>query len=134
MSSKPRSVTGSCNCGKVTIRVARFSRDVVACHCTQCRKQTGHFVAAAAVANADLELHGEEHLGWYRASPAAQRGFCSHCGSVMLWRRDESDRTSVMAGCLDSPTGLKIIRHIFVENKGDYYDLDPEIQAFSQYD
>ena len=30
---------------------------------------------------------------------------------------------SVAAGCLDKPTGLKTASHIFVADRGDYYEI-----------
>ena len=116
--------TGSCLCGKVQLHVAKYNRDVVACHCKQCRKQTGHMVAAFNVLDADLTINGEDNLKWYAASDEAKRGFCKHCGSVLIWKSNDADNTSIMAGCMDSPTDLKLAGHIFVADKGDYYELD----------
>ena len=44
---------------------------------------------------------------------------------------------SITAGSLDSPTGLKLDRHIYVADKGDYYEIAdgvPQSQAFEGYD
>ena len=116
-------VSGSCLCGKVHFEIKQLNRDVVVCHCKQCRKQTGHIVAATRVSDNDMELVGGEHLTWFDASTDAKRGFCKHCGSLLFWKRTGSDTTSVMAGSLDAPTGLQTISHIFTEFKGDYYDI-----------
>ena len=61
---------------------------------------------------------------WYAASDEAERGFCATCGSALFWRRRDADSVSVMAGCLDAPTGLRGSVHIFTADKGDYYELD----------
>lgn len=127
-------VRGSCLCKAVTVSIASFNRDVVACHCSQCRKQTGHFVAAARVANNQLSIDGSEHLKWYKSSDQAERGFCSHCGSILFWRRLDSDQTSVMAGCLEAPTHLSLARHIYSDDKGDYYNIEPDAPVFGQAD
>ena len=128
------SIGGSCLCGKVKLTVTSFARDVVACHCTQCRKQTGHFVAATRVENSKLTISGKEHLKWYKASADATRGFCQHCGSVLFWRSKDSDSTSIMAGCLDSPTGLTVSHHIYATDKGDYYEIDDGKPLFEKSD
>ena len=117
-------VTGHCLCGRVTLEARRLSRDVVYCHCSQCRRQTGHFYAAADARDDDLTVGGEEHLSWYAASEEARRGFCRHCGSALFWKADGSARTSILVGCLDAPTGLAERAHIFVADKGDYYTLE----------
>lgn len=93
------------------------------CHCQQCRKQTGHLVAATRVNDSGLELTGYEHLTWFAATEDAKRGFCKHCGSVLFWKANGTDVTAVMAGSLESPTGLTTTAHIFTEFKGDYYEI-----------
>lgn len=123
--------TGSCLCGAVRFRVDGALRGVVYCHCSQCRKQSGHVCAATNVADADLEIGGEENLTWYAASPEAQRGFCSTCGSALFWKRDGLSRTSVLAGAFDLPTGLAAESHIFVADKGDYYEICDGLVQFA---
>lgn len=125
---------GSCLCGRIKLRVDALNRDVVACHCTQCRRQTGHFVAATRADNKHLHVDGSEYLKWYRSSEEAERGFCEQCGSLLFWRALGSDHTSIMAGCLEQPTGLSLVRHIHADDKGDYYTLEPDIETFAQGD
>jgi len=36
-----------------------------------------------------------------------------------------------MAGTLDSPTGLRTAAHIFVDDAGDYYEIDDDLPHFS---
>ncbi len=81
-------------------------------------------VAAFNVLDTDLTITGEENLQWYAASDDAKRGFCGTCGSMLIWKSNGSDNTSLMAGCMDSPTDLKLVGHIFTADKGDYYELD----------
>lgn len=114
---------GSCLCGGVAFEINGPLRPVVACHCTQCRKQTGHFGAFTACANADLTFTRQDSLAWYRASDVAARGFCKTCGSVLFWKGDGRDYTSIAAGSLDGPTGLALEGHIFCADKGDYYEI-----------
>ena len=116
-------LTGRCLCGRITLSVERMNRDVVCCHCSQCRRQTGHFYAAADVLDEHLEVVDDDALVWYAASAEARRGFCRHCGSALFWKAEGSVRTSILAGCLDAPTGLVTTAHIFVADKGDYYDI-----------
>jgi hypothetical protein len=115
--------TGACLCGAVRFTTRGSLRGVVYCHCSQCRRQTGHYYAATNVSNENLEIAGDENLSWYRASDFAQRGFCRSCGSALFWKRDEADYVSIMAGSFDTPSGLKGEKHIFVADKGDYYEI-----------
>ena len=116
--------TGSCLCGEVTYEVTGHLREVVACHCIQCRKTTGHFMAASKASHEDFRLTNEVGLKWYRASDMATRGFCKTCGATLFWQRDNEDAISFTAGTVDGDTGLKIDKHIFCEFAGDYYDID----------
>jgi hypothetical protein len=96
---------------------------VIACHCTQCRKQTGNYWASTHTADKDLTMLKSGTLGWYRASANAQRGFCKNCGSTLFWKKDGSDVTSVCAGSIDGKTDLKLAGHIYVADAGDYYEI-----------
>ena len=112
---------GSCLCGSVTFTARGAARDPAACHCSQCRKQSGHFWAAMQVLDADLSVTGE--VRWYAATPAARRGFCPTCGSFLFWKGRDDPDTGIALGALDGPTGLTLARHIFVADKGDYYEI-----------
>ena len=114
-------------CGAVRYTIVGPLRPIVACHCVQCRKSSGHFVAATACPTVALTIAGPT-LQWFKSSETADRGFCGRCGSNLFWRRFGSDNTSVWAGSIDGPTGLKIERHIFSHAKGDYYEL-PSVPA-----
>jgi hypothetical protein len=114
--------TGSCLCGAVKYE-ARNLRNVIACHCGQCRKQTGTYMSATAAKNVDFKLTEARGLKWYRASDAAQRGFCGECGSVLFWKGDGKDYTAITAGSLDGASGLKLEGHIYCDNAGDYYEI-----------
>ncbi len=122
----------SCLCGQISITVAGPLREVIYCHCTQCRRQTDHFVAATAAQDSDMSIDGAEHITWYAASPGARRGFCATCGSNLFWKAAGSTSTSIWAGAFDKPTGLAASRHIFVADKGDYYTIDDGLPQFAQ--
>jgi hypothetical protein len=126
--------TGGCHCGAVRYGVAGPMRSVVYCHCSQCRKQSGHYYAATSCANDRLQVTGSQDLTWYRASDTARRGFCSKCGSALFWQGDGSADISILAGSLDLPTGLKADRHIYVADKGDYYTIDDGLPQFAHSD
>jgi hypothetical protein len=127
MSGAPgREWTGGCLCGAVRYRTGGPLRDVVNCHCGRCRRMHGHVAAYSQVAAADLELVEARGLAWYVADER-ELGFCRECGSRLFWRRVGSDRTSVAAGSLDEPTGLRTIAHIFAGSKGDYYEIADDV-------
>jgi len=115
--------SGHCQCGAVRYRVSGNMRDVVACHCGQCRRIHGHAPGYSAARKGEMNIEGEDNIAWYRASDQAQRGFCKSCGSSLFWKPDGRETVSVAAGSLDAPTGVKTVRHIFAADKGDYYAI-----------
>lgn len=122
----PQIHRGGCLCGGVRYTIRAALRDVVACHCTQCRRTSGHYVAATRADSASVSFDTRDTLQWYRSSDTAERGFCGRCGSNVFWRRTAADETglSIMAGTLDGPTGLTTSLHIFVADRSDYYELN----------
>lgn len=116
--------SGSCLCGAVTFDVSCDLPGADACHCSQCRKQSGHYFAAAEVPRSALTVHGEQHLRWYHASAQARRGFCSNCGSSLFWDPLDRDSIAVAMGAFDGPTRTVLARHVYVADKGDYYVID----------
>lgn len=122
---------GGCLCGDVRYRVHGPLRPVVACHCTQCRKTSGHHVAATAAAPEAVEITG--HPRWFRSSKRAERGFCPTCGSNLFWRG--TDHLSIFAGTLDRhPADLKLAAHIYCDDKGMYYDISDHAPQFGGWD
>jgi hypothetical protein len=127
-------VTGGCLCGQLRYEVRGRLRDVVACHCVQCRRTSGHFVAATACRRRAFTLVSSGTLKWYVAVPGFRRGFCSACGSNLFFEADLGERVSIAAGSLDAPQGLKIAAHIFASEAGDYYAIDAGVPVFKTGD
>ena len=113
--------TGGCLCGAITYRVTGPMRPVIACHCQQCRKTSGHHVAATAAPHDAIAVSGEPV--WFVSSDSARRGFCGVCGSNLFWESSDSVTLSIFAGTLDDAGGLSIAGHIFTDDKGAYYQI-----------
>lgn len=118
-------ITGACLCGAVRLEIDEPLEKAEACHCTQCRKQTGNFFVGVNIRRTALRISGEERVTWYPSSETVLRGFCSVCGSVLFWKPtlERYEWTSVTLGCLDTSMPLTLAKHIFVANKGSYYDI-----------
>jgi len=136
---EPPVATGSCLCGAVQYSVhTPLDKNVRPCHCTQCRKQSGHHAAYVQVERWDgVHIDGEDNVTWYHASDVAKRGFCKTCGSQLFWVPDPdiTGRATgdVTGGTLDTPTGVKFSAHIFVADKGDYYDIADGLPQHAEY-
>jgi hypothetical protein len=125
--------TGSCECGAVAFEVHGKMRPPIACHCTQCRKTSGHFWSATQVPTENLKLIKESGLTWFRSSDWARRGFCNECGASLFWEMDGEGTTSIGMGTLDGDTGLKTEKHICVATKGDYYDIADSLPQLEKW-
>jgi hypothetical protein len=127
MTTVPAEHSGRCLCGGVRYEITGELRGIVACHCSQCRRSSGHHVAATSAPSTNITLTASTTLVWYRSSDSAERGFCRVCGGNLFWRQIDSGTTSIMAGTLDTPTGLAIEKHIFIRDKSDYYALTDDL-------
>ena len=116
---------GSCLCGAVTFGLAAEPGGLSVCHCTQCRKQSGHLWASGFVDDADLKIEGD--VRWYVSSAKVRRGFCPVCGSFLFWKNSDDTHTSFALGAIDGPTGLTLKKHIFTADAGDYYVIDDRL-------
>ena len=134
---------GSCQCGAVRFQVDGALPEPDACHCTQCRKQSGHYFVSTDVPRAALTVHGSEHITWYSkggetplmlppgdgdqnkcsATEKVRRGFCSTCGSSLFWDAPRADWIGIAMGAFDPPTNTRVHMHIFTAEKGDYYEI-----------
>ncbi|MBC2834910.1 GFA family protein [Paragemmobacter straminiformis] len=123
---------GSCLCGAVVFEADTPLRPVIACHCTQCRKTSGHFWAATSVPTAALRMVRDDGLAWFRSSDSARRGFCRTCGSSLFWEPVGGDTTSIGAGTIDGETGVSVECHWYVADKGDYYELNDGLPQFDR--
>jgi hypothetical protein len=124
---------GSCACGAITFDVTGELAAPDACHCTICRKQSGHFWVSTAVARSALALRGDDRITWYRSSEKIRRGFCATCGSFLFWDPIGRDRIGIAMGAFDAPTGTHLEHHIFTADKGDYYDL-PRLPPLAHFE
>lgn len=124
---------GSCLCGKVQIEVNGQLKPPDRCHCTQCRKFSGHYFVSTDIHRSSLTVHGQEYVKWFRSSEKAQRGFCSECGSSLFWDPINKDIewTAVAMGAFVAPTGIKMDNPIFTGSKGDYYEIADGLPAFA---
>jgi hypothetical protein len=118
--------TGRCLCGAVVYEVRGPLREVLVCHCEECRRWHGHVSATTAARRGDLVMREERGLRWIespRSEARARRGFCAECGSSLFWDPPGRETISIAAGTLDGETGLRVASHWYVSQAGDYYDI-----------
>ncbi|HWB75824.1 MAG TPA: GFA family protein [Nannocystaceae bacterium] len=120
--------TGSCLCGAVKFEVACELKPPDACHCTICRKHSGHVFASTDVPRVAVTLRGEDAITWYQSSAKVRRGFCRTCGSSLFFDPPaDRDWIGIAMGAFDKPTNTKLAVHIFTADKGDYYEITDDL-------
>ena len=131
-SSELTPLTGGCLCGGVRYQIVGPRRDIINCHCENCRRTHGHIAAYTSVRKSDLDLTNEQTLQWYHdESPDTWRGFCNRCGASLFWdARDGRNKMSVAAGSLDDSGELQTIGHVFVSEAGQYYEIGDGLPQF----
>ena len=132
--SSNKGAKGRCLCGGVSYTVDGPLRDVIVCHCDECRRSSGGQWHASAAWRDTVEIEDTQgHLAWYQSGPKSRRGFCRECGASLFFDHDERDYLVINAGNLEKPTGLKLARHIFTGEAGDYYDVPADAEHFEAY-
>ena len=109
--------TGGCLCGAIRYSVTAQQSENWYCHCRMCQRWTGSVVATdAIVKKKDLRITKGEPK-YYRSSHFAERGFCSDCGSPLIFRAIDDDWLSIQTGTLDDPEVAPPAGHYGVEGK-----------------
>ncbi len=121
---------GSCLCGAVRFTVEGELRGPDACHCSKCRKHSGHYFVSTDVPRSAVTIEGTDKIGWFQSSEKARRGFCSVCGSSLFWDPLHRDWIGIAMGAFDTPTQTRLAVHIYMADKGDYYDVADGVQQF----
>lgn len=118
-----KKIRGRCECAAVAFEVTDLRDTVTFCHCSQCRRTSGHYWAATRADTSNVHFDEDRGLTWYRSSSFARRGFCNLCGSSLFYQPIGANHLGIAAGCLDLPTGMRPARHIFTADCGDYYTI-----------
>ncbi|MBN8629783.1 MAG: GFA family protein [Rhodobacterales bacterium] len=122
--------TGGCLCGKVRFSTRGPLRDVVFCHCSQCRRQSGLYFAATSIGSDALTLSGSENITWYAASDLARRGFCASCGTILFWKPNAEPRYAILAGTFDHPDRLHPGYHVCTEGRPEFYQISDGLPQY----
>ncbi len=131
---KTKPIHAGCACGSVEFMINHSLREVIFCHCRQCRQLSGHFVAATNVVQKALQFIHKKGLKWYRSSDFAKPGFCKECGSNLFYMQDNNETVSISAGCIDYEgeyaCELTPGAHIYVAEKPTYYQLQDDLPQY----
>ena len=129
--------TGGCQCGNIRYEIGSTPKIVVACHCTDCQRQSGSaFGMTLVVDEADFRLT-EGELKTIASKSAAGRAkigaFCPECGTRIYhkneWRKGS---VSVKPGTLDDTRWLTPTMHLWTSSKQTWVIIPQGVQAYEK--
>lgn len=128
-------VEGGCLCGAVRFALELPSKWCAHCHCTMCRRAHGAgFVTWVGVERSQFRLiAGEDELRWYRSSPGAERGFCTRCGSTMLFHSTRwPTEMHVVRANVDGPIDRAPAAHVHYDDHVEWIVVNDDLQRFGE--
>jgi len=114
-------LTGGCQCGAVRFACDVAPENVHVCHCRMCQKAVG---GPFSVICPVLKTHFRVTRGaisWFASSVLARRGFCSNCGTPMIFDYREFPDIGVLAGCFDDPDAVPPVVQYGNESRVAWY-------------
>ena len=128
---------GGCLCGRIRFTISGGIRNIVYCHCSQCRKAQGSAFATNGIVEADkfkIES-GEDALTAYAATPDQSKYFCRHCGSpIMSKRKSVPNEVRVRLGTIESAISERPQAHIFVTSKANWEEITGDLPQYEEYE
>ncbi len=116
---------GKCLCGAVEISISAAADKIGACHCTMCRRFSGGSAFMAVHGTEQIDAKGAEHIGRYKSSDWAERGFCTQCGTPLFYHLTVGTMEYFYSAGLfqNDDKDFKVNLEIFVDQKPDFYDF-----------
>ncbi|WP_082707320.1 GFA family protein [Shewanella frigidimarina] len=128
---------GKCLCGDVKIRIKGEISDIIHCHCSLCRKNSGTaFATNGFINSSEFEITlGKNNLSKFSFKPGRNRYFCTSCGSP-VYSSNEQDpaRYRIRLGILDSDITERPISHNFVSSKANWEELDVKLPRYDSFE
>ncbi len=129
--------TGACLCGAVRFEITGAIRNIIYCHCSQCRKAQGSaFATNGIVQAADFRfVTGEDQLTGYESTPGQTKYFCKVCGSPILSKRDSvPEEVRVRLGAIESDITERPVAHIFATSKANWEEIAGDLPQYATYE
>ena len=130
---KKKSNRGECLCGTVKFEVTLPTKWCAHCHCTLCRRSHGAaFVTWFGVETDQFKfIQGEEKLTWYHSSQESKRGFCTNCGSHILFRSTKwPGETHLTLSNMIDPIDRQPQVHVFFDTHVGWLEFNDDLPRY----
>lgn len=135
--SEEFNLTGGCNCGAVRYALSAPPLAVAACHCSNCRKQSGAAYSVNLVVRAstmtvegDLAVFSDHDT---ESGQPVSRQFCAACGSPIRSVPAATPKiVAVKAGTLDDASAYGPQVHIWTKSKLPWVEVPAGAVVFEQ--
>lgn len=120
----PIMIKGKCACGRVQYHTQAEPLAANACHCEECRRQSGGpFLGFIGLPMS--EVHWIQPPEIWASSDIAERGFCKVCGSAMSMRYlfDPHRIAVTMGTIIEASPAVPRPAHIFLKEKASWFVL-----------
>jgi hypothetical protein len=130
-------VTGRCNCGAVTWRIDGAALAVAACHCTNCRAQSGAAFSVNIVAKSrEVAVEGPIKTFEDKATASGKpvlRQFCGECGSpIQSVITANPAIVALKAGTADAPGDHAPTIHVWTQSKLPWIEIPTNVPSFAR--
>ena len=113
-------LTGGCQCGAVRYRIDAEPLTVLACHCTECQKQSASaFGMTMPVPREALTYTKGAPARWERTADSGNvvgAAFCAVCGVRLLHEPANKAMLNVKPGTLDDTSWVVPVGHIWTDS------------------
>lgn len=130
-------IEGGCNCGAVRYRLSGDPITVAACHCANCRRQSGSAFSVNVVVRADAMTVTGDLTTWQdddtESGAPVLRQFCATCGSPIRSLSAASPRIAIVkAGTVDDPGGFVPQLHVWTQSALPWVDIPADVPQFAR--
>lgn len=120
--------TGGCQCGALRYQINAPLHDIAHCHCSICRRSSGGIVTTWLTVPLDSFEWLSGTPKTFASSPSCVRSFCPDCGAQLALLTTRSPNTvDVTVATLDEPESAPADRHIWVQNRLPWLQLDTQL-------
>jgi len=129
--------SGGCLCNTVRFEIHGDIRNIVYCHCSQCRKAQGTAFATNGIVQTKdfIFLNGENDLTGFTVNEKQIKYFCKHCGSpIMSKNTDRPEQIRVRLGTIESDIHERPEAHIFASSKANWDQICDDIPQFDEFE